>query len=122
MTTARLYECHADGIVIERVEITDESGALRYIRTNPSNANVVLEDRDATESEAAVFVAATVATPLNVTLAADAAALPQQANSRIEAVRLILAKADADITQPELKTLILLIARYLFHKWLGGWR
>ena len=38
-------------------------------------------------------------------------------------VKAILAKADADITAAEIKTLVLMMARYFFKKWVvDGWR
>lgn len=40
----------------------------------------------------------------------------------LETIKTILAKADADITAAEVKTLVLLMARYFYRKWLNGWR
>ena len=51
MATVRLSEYHRDGEVVERVELTDDSGALLYVRTNPSNGDEVLESRAATGDE-----------------------------------------------------------------------
>lgn len=54
--------------------------------------------------------------------AAEVAALPPNGNGPLATVKAILAKEDADITQAELKTLVLLMARYFLRKWLNGWR
>lgn len=59
---------------------------------------------------------------LEVTTAAEAAAEPQHQNAKVESIRLILAKEDADITQAELKVLILAMARFLFRLFRTGWR
>jgi len=56
------------------------------------------------------------------TSATEAAAMPAHRNAKLEAVRAILAKADADITPAEVKTLVLIISRFLFKKFLSGWR
>ena len=40
----------------------------------------------------------------------------------LSTVKTILAKADADITAGEVKTLVLIMARYFFRKWIAGWR
>ena len=50
------------------------------------------------------------------------AALPPNGNGPLATVKAILAKEDADITQAELKTLVLLMARYFLRKLLNGWR
>ena len=60
--------------------------------------------------------------PLDAASAAEAAAMPTHPNTKLEIVRAILAKQDADITQGEMKTLVLIMARFLFKKFLAGWR
>jgi len=59
---------------------------------------------------------------VHTTSAAEASALPQIQHPKLEAVRTILAKQDADITPAEVRTLVLVMARYFFKKWLDGWR
>lgn len=55
MAALIIAEVHMSGEIIERTEITDASGAVRRVRTNPSAAGAVIEDRAASVEEAARF-------------------------------------------------------------------
>lgn len=56
MTTLRLSERGAGSPkrIVERAELSDDSGAIRYLKTNPSN-DEVLEEREASEHESERF-------------------------------------------------------------------
>ena len=118
MATLRVSEVHQQGAILERVVLSDDDGPLLFRRTNPFDGDAVLEERPATEAEQARFDP-----PPFVTLSqAEVAAMPVGGNGPVATVQAILTKADADITQAELKTIVLLIARYFLRKWLSGWR
>ena len=85
-------------------------------------------DIEIAEAEYNTLLADIVATPVptpapepfpTFTAAGVAASSPPAALANVQT---ILAKADADITAGEVKTLVLLMARYFYLKWLGGWR
>lgn len=59
--------------------------------------------------------------PFATYTAAEIAATTPPAG-KIADAKAILAKADVDITAAELKTIVLLMARYFYRKWLTGWR
>lgn len=87
---------------------------------------VITEDADPWDGVSAL-IAAPPRTPeppppMDAVSASEAGALPSHPISSIQAAVTILAKADADITQAELKTLVLLMARFLLKKLLSGWR
>lgn len=61
--------------------------------------------------------------PLTAFTQAEVAALPANGPGPLTTAKTILAKLDADITAAEIKTLVLLMARYLLRKWVvEGWR
>ena len=60
--------------------------------------------------------------PVAVVTAAEAAVLPPYPVGAVQTAVTILAKADADITAAEVKTLVLLMARFIVKKVLDGWR
>lgn len=59
---------------------------------------------------------------VEIMTAAQVAALPSNGNGPLATVKAILAKQDADITAAEVKTLVLIMARFLLKKFLAGWR
>ena len=122
MATLRVSEVHQQGAIIERIALSDDGGPLLFRRTCPADDDALLEERGATGDEQARFDAATKPVPFVTLSQVEVAALPVGGNGPVATVQAILTKADADITQAELKTIVLLIARYFLRKWLSGWR
>lgn len=59
--------------------------------------------------------------PFETLTAAEAAALDAPTGP-LATLKAILSKPDADITAGEVKTVVLIMARYFLRKFLGGWR
>ena len=104
MPTHRLRERGAGSpkVIVERDVLTDDSGAVRFIRTNPSDGDAVLEDRPATTDEQERFDSEI------------------EAIDRFSVMATALDKPDADITSAKLKTVTLKALRYLHRRWLDG--
>ena len=80
------------------------------------------------ETEKAAILAAPVPPPPPPppppfeTLTAAEAAATTAPTGPLATLKAILSKADADITAGEVKTVVLIMARYFLKKFLGGWR
>ena len=112
--------------------ITDADGTWLVLSPNCRalvEPSVEYEAARAAAAEAAAEAAAIAAAEdallraqFHTMTAVEVAALPPNGNGPLATVKAILAKQDADITSAEVKTLVLLMARYFLKKWLAGWR
>jgi hypothetical protein len=97
---------------------------VEHIEHEDGSLSVVfpLTQQEVEDAIASYDPEATVPIPFQTMTPADVAALPPNGNGALGTVKAILAKQDADITPAEVKTLVLLMARYFLRKWLNGWR